>query len=262
MRTPFRGRAARVAGSLALVLATMLPAAGTSSAADSDLVLRVGTDQKLQVLNPFESVTVADFEVFTLNYDLLVNFGPNIDSVPGFAQSWTQSADGKQWTFKIRPGMKWSDGQPATSEDARWTYQTILDGIASERGYLGEGYLEAVPVGCRPEQGRGAGSPDARPDHGLRELGHPPGLRPDPAEAHLVEVLAGPDRRSGEGRLLQERAAGRRDRPLPGRRVEAGPVHPVRPQPELLGHPEGRRGRDHPHPVRGTRHDGPGAEDR
>ena len=39
--------------------------------------------------------------------------------------------------------MKWSDGEPATSEDARWTYQTILDGVASERGYIGEGYLEA-----------------------------------------------------------------------------------------------------------------------
>ncbi len=143
MRTPLRGRAARVAGALALLLSTMLPAAGATSAADGDLVLRAGTDQKLQVLNPFESVTVADFEVFTLNYDLLVNFGPSIEPVPGFAQSWTQSADGKQWTFKIEPGLKWSDGQPATSEDARWTYQTILDGIASERGYLGEGYLEA-----------------------------------------------------------------------------------------------------------------------
>jgi len=126
----------------ALILATLGPASGSTSAADG-LVLRVGTDQKLQVLNPFESVTVADFEVFTLNYDLLVNFGPSIEPVPGFAESWTQSADGKQWTFKMRPGMKWSDGQPATSEDARWTYQTILDGVASERGYLGEGYLEA-----------------------------------------------------------------------------------------------------------------------
>ncbi len=31
------------------------------------------------------------------------------------------------WTFKIRPDMKWSDGQPATSEDARWTFQLDLD---------------------------------------------------------------------------------------------------------------------------------------
>ena len=38
--------------------------------------------------------------------------------------------------------MKWSDGEPATSEDARWTYQLVLDAVASEAGYLGSGYLE------------------------------------------------------------------------------------------------------------------------
>ncbi|HXU86345.1 MAG TPA: ABC transporter substrate-binding protein [Verrucomicrobiae bacterium] len=141
MRQPLRARFARALAATGLIVTTMLPGAA-ASAAEGDLVLRAGTDQDLQVLNPFESVLVADFEVFTLNYDLLVNFGPNIEPSPGFAESWTQSTDGKTWTFKIRPGMKWSDGQPATSEDAKWTYDTILAGVASERGYLGEGYLE------------------------------------------------------------------------------------------------------------------------
>ena len=141
MRMPLRARAARLLVATGLALSAILPGAASATAADP-LVIKAGTDQDLQVLNPFNSVVVADFEVFTLNYDLLVNFGPNIEPVPGFAESWTQSSDGLQWTFKIRPGMKWSDGQPATSEDARWTYQTILDGVASERGYLGEGYLE------------------------------------------------------------------------------------------------------------------------
>ena len=141
MRHPLRGRLARALVAVGLILTTVLSGAA-ATAAPGDLVLRAGTDQDLQVLNPFESVLVADFEAFTLNYDLLVNFGPNIEPVPGFAESWSQSADGKTWTFKIRAGMKWSDGQPATAEDARWTYQTILDGVASERGYLGEGYLE------------------------------------------------------------------------------------------------------------------------
>jgi peptide/nickel transport system substrate-binding protein len=141
MRPPLRAWLARAFVAVGLVLSTILPGASASAAA-GDLVLRAGTDQDLQVLNPFNSVVVADFEVFTLNYDLLVNFGPDIEPAPGFAESWTQSTDGKTWTFKIRPDMKWSDGQPATSEDARYTYQTVLDGVASERGYLGEGYLE------------------------------------------------------------------------------------------------------------------------
>ena len=85
---------------------------------------------------------VADFEVFTLNYDTLVGFGQNIEPVAGFAESWEQSEDGLTWTFHIRPDMLWSDGEPATAEDARWTYQLILDAAETETGYLGQGYLD------------------------------------------------------------------------------------------------------------------------
>jgi peptide/nickel transport system substrate-binding protein len=141
MRPTLRRRAFRALAACAMALSVLLPGVGSAGAA-GPLILRAGTDQDLQVLNPFNSVVVADFEVFTLNYDLLVNFGPDIEPVAGFAESWSQSTDGLTWTFKIRPGMKWSDGQPATAEDARWTFQTILDGVASDRGYLGEGYLE------------------------------------------------------------------------------------------------------------------------
>lgn len=146
MRPSLRSRLGRALVAGGLILSTILPAA-SATAAEGDLILRTGTDQDLQVLNPWNSVVVADFEVYTLNYDLLVNFGAEIEPSPGFAESWTTSADGKFWTFKIRPGMKWSDGQPATAEDARWTYQLVLDAVAksdaSEDGYyLGQGYLE------------------------------------------------------------------------------------------------------------------------
>ena len=33
---------------------------------------------------------------------------------PGFADTWERAADGHSWTFHIRDGMKWSDGEPAT----------------------------------------------------------------------------------------------------------------------------------------------------
>jgi peptide/nickel transport system substrate-binding protein len=143
MRLPQRARAARVIVAIGLVLGAMLPAGSTVGAAEGDpLVLRAGTDQDLQVLNPFNSVTVADFEVFTLNYDLLVNFGGDLEPVPGFAESWTQSTDGNTWTFKIRDGMKWSDGEPATADDVVYTYNLVLDGAKTDTGYLGQGYLD------------------------------------------------------------------------------------------------------------------------
>ncbi len=146
MRSPIRRRALRVLVALGLVLTAILPAARLASA-DNHLILRAGTDQDLQVLNPFSSILVVDFEVFTLNYDLLLNFGQDLEPVAGFAESWSVSDDGLTWTFKIRDGMKWSDGAPATSADALYTYQLVLDATAksdaSEDGfYLGAGYLE------------------------------------------------------------------------------------------------------------------------
>ena len=33
------------------------------------------------------------------------------------AESWSQSADGLTWTFKLRSGLTWSDGEPLTAED-------------------------------------------------------------------------------------------------------------------------------------------------
>ena len=140
MRLPLRVRLVRVIGAGALVGATLLPAAAPIAAADP-LVLRVGTDQTFQGMNPWTSIYVVDYEIFTLNYDLLVGFGQDLEPVPGFAESWSTSEDGLTTTFKIRPGMKWSDGEPATSEDARYTYQLVLDATAQGKT-LGSGYLE------------------------------------------------------------------------------------------------------------------------
>ena len=63
--------------------------------------------------------------------------------MPGFADSWERSADGHSWTFHIRDGMKWSDGQPATSADACFSWQLAIDSIAANgSGYLGAGYID------------------------------------------------------------------------------------------------------------------------
>ncbi len=134
----------RVLAAAAIGFAAVLPAAAPTGAS-SDHVLRVGTVQDLDSMNPWGTALETGFEVFTLNYDLLVGFGPDLAPVPGFAESWTRVAnpDGKTytWTFKIPAGVQWSDGQPATAEDARWTLQFVLD--ASTAGStVGLGYLD------------------------------------------------------------------------------------------------------------------------
>jgi peptide/nickel transport system substrate-binding protein len=57
---------------------------------------------------------------FILYYDL---DGKTI--VPHIAKSWEISEDGRVFTFHLRPGMKWSDGEPFTSEDFVFAYEDI-----------------------------------------------------------------------------------------------------------------------------------------
>ncbi len=139
------GRAARIGAAMCLVIALLAPAGGLTAppvAAADPLILRIGTTQNAESINPWNAYLWIEYEIFQLNYELLVGFGEDLEPIPAFAKSWTQSADGKTWTFKIQPGMKWSDDQPATAEDARFTIQTVLD--AEEAGdTLGYGYISA-----------------------------------------------------------------------------------------------------------------------
>jgi oligopeptide transport system substrate-binding protein len=47
----------------------------------------------------------------------LTSFDNNFELNAMAAESWTQSADGLTWTFKLRDGLVWSDGQPLTADD-------------------------------------------------------------------------------------------------------------------------------------------------
>jgi peptide/nickel transport system substrate-binding protein len=46
---------------------------------------------------------------------------------PGLCTRYEPSADGKEWTFYLRKGVLWSDGQPFTADDVVFTYSVVLD---------------------------------------------------------------------------------------------------------------------------------------
>jgi peptide/nickel transport system substrate-binding protein len=52
--------------------------------------------------------------------------------VPDLASSWSWSEDGKELTFKLRPGVKWHDGKPFTAKDVKCTWDLIA-GTAPEK---------------------------------------------------------------------------------------------------------------------------------
>jgi peptide/nickel transport system substrate-binding protein len=64
----------------------------------------------------------------TIGYDYLVRWDPNWTTViPCVGESYTASADAKEYTFKLRKGMKWSDGKPFTADDIVFWATDILN---------------------------------------------------------------------------------------------------------------------------------------
>ena len=141
MRNRLGARLGRFAALAVLIAAGVFPAA-TNAGVGEKLILRIGTDQALETLNPFQSITYADYEMFQVQYELLVGYGNDLAPAPAYAETWSSSADKLTHTFNIRKGMKWSDGQPATCEDARWTLQLVLDAADTDNGGLGSAYLD------------------------------------------------------------------------------------------------------------------------
>ncbi|NJN82654.1 MAG: peptide ABC transporter substrate-binding protein [Caldilineaceae bacterium] len=78
-----------------------------------------------------QSATTFDFatEVYgryclsDLFQDTLVSLDKDFNVIPGAAESWSVSEDGKVWTFKLRPGQVWSDGTPLTAYDYEATFR-------------------------------------------------------------------------------------------------------------------------------------------
>jgi peptide/nickel transport system substrate-binding protein len=117
----------RVRALVALAFAWVLVAAVPAAAQESGkTALKIGQAQDPQTLSPYIDQDEEDFRVWSINYDLLVNFSPkDLSPVPGIAKSWTISPDKKTITFKLFEGHKWSDGQPITSKDVKYSFETF-----------------------------------------------------------------------------------------------------------------------------------------
>jgi len=121
-------RAARWSAVGVLLLCSGLAAPAHAAPATSDTArLDVALLQQVDSLNPFAGISAPAQQIFGLTYDRLTDYRTTDNRpVPGLAESWRTSADGRTWTFTIRGGVTWSDGQPLTAADIAFTYTTIM----------------------------------------------------------------------------------------------------------------------------------------
>ncbi len=79
-------------------------------------------------LDPQQVTGVPEIRLVRALYEGLVVRDPATAApIPGLAESWTTSADGLTWTFRIRAGSLWTDGTEVTAHDFAYSWQRLLD---------------------------------------------------------------------------------------------------------------------------------------
>ena len=107
------GLALAAAGAATGAPASAATAAG-SATHSSATVLRVEAATSFSTFNPFLAYFNADLDVIGSIYPTLAMINQNGQPAPYLATSWSTSPDKLTWTYKIRSGLKWTDGTPIT----------------------------------------------------------------------------------------------------------------------------------------------------
>ena len=100
-------------------------------------MLRVDVGDEVPTLDPQIG---QDTTSARISYDLfsgLVDFDQKNNPIPGLAEKWDISSDGKTYTFHLRKGLKFSNGTPITSKDFVFSFQRLVDPkVASPYNWL------------------------------------------------------------------------------------------------------------------------------
>src|SRR5215831_8514908 len=112
----------------------------TCGLATAQTTLRIGLAEDPDVLDPSLARTYVGRIVFASFCDKLFDIDQNLNVVPQLALSHSTSADGKTVTIKLRPGVKFHDGEPFNAEAAKFS----IDRHTSMTGSFRKPELAAV----------------------------------------------------------------------------------------------------------------------
>jgi peptide/nickel transport system substrate-binding protein len=120
---------------------------GAAAGAHDKSVFVIGLRQDVDSLNPYVGILASAFDSYQMMYDYLTDVSPtDMSVVPSLATSWDISPDNLKWTFHIRHGVKWSDGQDLTATDVAFSYNRALVPDSTEFGQYGSGLANVTKV--------------------------------------------------------------------------------------------------------------------
>jgi len=88
--------------------------------------LEYGSSSEPLTLDPQKSNLIDEFTIIGNLIMGLTTDSPTAEPIPGMAERWETSADGKTWVFHLRDA-RWSDGRPVTAQDFVYSYRRMLD---------------------------------------------------------------------------------------------------------------------------------------
>ena len=123
-----------------LVFAAALVVVGftlsTSTGRRAELRISNGTEPK--TLDPQLATGEPEHRILSSLFEGLARLDArSLEPVPGVAESWEISADGKTYTFHLRPNARWSDGHPLTAQDFCYAWRRLQEpSLGSEYAYI------------------------------------------------------------------------------------------------------------------------------
>ena len=111
---------------LCLLAVTQATFARPDNLADKQ-ILRRGNGSEVQTLDPHKAEGVPASNILRDLYEGLTIESPDGKVIPGAAESWEISDDGKVYTFHIRKNARWSNGDPVTAGDFVYGLRRSVD---------------------------------------------------------------------------------------------------------------------------------------
>lgn len=126
--------------SVALCLSVALTGCGADKSQQSNPSDDGKKSLTIAVLNDVVSLDPAvkdsgiEMQMASHLYDALVDYNPDLSRKPGLAESWTVLDDGVTWEFKLRHGVKFSNGNDFNADDVVFSFERILNDPTLEMG--------------------------------------------------------------------------------------------------------------------------------
>src|SRR5262245_57838971 len=122
----------RLIGFAAALTLAALPV--VAPAADKDTLIIALDTLGAQVMDPILDTRAPHAHYHAPLWDSLVGFDLEKGGIgPGVAERWERAADGKSWTFYLRKGQRFHNGDPVTAQDVKWSLERTMspESIAS-----------------------------------------------------------------------------------------------------------------------------------